>query len=44
MPTRSETIVQETPKSAAASRGRVMSGADVIIEVLAAEGVDTIFG
>jgi acetolactate synthase-1/2/3 large subunit len=39
-----ETKIQETPSRPGTRRGRVLSGADMIIEVLASEGVDTIFG
>jgi acetolactate synthase-1/2/3 large subunit len=39
-----ETQVRPKPSRPAAPEGRVMSGADMIVHVLASEGVDTIFG
>jgi acetolactate synthase-1/2/3 large subunit len=39
-----EAKVQDKPARSGAPRERRMSGADMIVEVLAAEGVDTIFG
>ena len=39
-----ETQVRPKPSRSAAPTGRVMSGADMIVHVLASEGVDTIFG
>ena len=39
-----ETQVRPKPRRADAPRGPVMSGADMIVRVLASEGVDTIFG
>jgi acetolactate synthase-1/2/3 large subunit len=39
-----ETQVQNKPIQSSPRRGTPMSGADVIVEVLASEGVDTIFG
>ncbi len=39
-----ETQVRPKPSRSAAQAGRVMSGADMIVHVLAQEGVDTIFG
>src|SRR5688572_25391761 len=41
---RMETKVRDKPTRQGTRPGRVMSGADMIVEVLAAEGVDTIFG
>ena len=39
-----ETKVREKPTRSGTKPGRVLSGADMIVEVLASEGVDTIFG
>jgi len=39
-----ETQVRPKPSRSAAPTGRVMSGADMIVHVLASQGVDTIFG
>jgi acetolactate synthase-1/2/3 large subunit len=38
------TQVRDQPIQSSARRGKSMSGADMIVEVLASEGVDTIFG
>ncbi|MEQ1855101.1 MAG: biosynthetic-type acetolactate synthase large subunit [Longimicrobiales bacterium] len=38
------TQVRDQPIQSSPSRGKSMSGADMIVEVLASEGVDTIFG
>ena len=39
-----ESQPQPKPKHTSPPSGRTMSGADMIVEVLAGEGVDTIFG
>ena len=39
-----KTQVEPQPAPAKAPSGKKMTGADVIVEVLAQEGVDTIFG